>query len=166
MQIKPFNPITDQLNIVGDGNLRHVKAHVRENGIIELVGYNSQRINITEWNEFINFPAYRLNTDNELPHSCPKFAYGRYPRIFTIYAIDQYGRYSNIIRKNLDVKATVFLYTNTKPVIITNAASFTKSRITQSLYDPIRQPSSFTNFTRYETGEGGVRAKEESLFDF
>ena len=77
-------------------------------------------------------------------HSCPKFTKFQYQRTFKLYVVDIYGRYSNVITKHLEVKTSVFMYTNAKPLVITNAADFTKVRITQSLYDPVREKTNIT----------------------
>lgn len=77
-------------------------------------------------------------------HSCPKFINFQYKRTFTYYVIDIYGRYSNVIKKSLEVKTSVIMYTNAKPLVITNAADFTSVRITQSLYDPVRSKTNIT----------------------
>ena len=65
--------------------------------------------------------------------------------------IDKYGRYSNVIKKNLEVKTSVIMYTNAKPLVITNAADHTSVRITQSLYDPIREGTNITTINAEET---------------
>ena len=84
-------------------------------------------------------------------HSCPKFINNQYQRTFTFYVIDIYGRYSNVIKKSLEVKTSVIMYTNAKPLIITNGAAFTKVRITQNLYDPIREQTNITTTDEEET---------------
>ncbi len=42
----------------------------------------------SEWSQWLNFRAYRLNIDSFLPHSCPKFTNGQYTRRFEMYIID------------------------------------------------------------------------------
>ena len=79
--------------------------------------------------------------------------------------IDIYGRYSNVLRKRLDVKTSVFMYTNekdSKRVIITNAADFTSTRITRSLYDPIR--TSDNNISVSDAPEGFFTPKQEDIW--
>ena len=100
---------------------------------MQLVAHEPQQITIP-------FSSQHLRV-----HSCPKFTDFLYQRTFTLYVIDIYGRYSNVIKKRLEVKTSVFMYTNAKPLIITNAADLTKIRITQSLYDPVRQDSNITS---------------------
>ncbi len=45
------------------------------------------------------------------------------------------------------------MYTNAKPVIVTNAAAYTSLIVTESLYDPIR---TYSNITISDTTEAGV----------
>ena len=108
-----------------------------------------------------------FSSQKEKVHSCPKFTEHRYVRSFSLYVVDLYGRYSQTVRKTLDVKTSVFMYTNerdAKKVIISNAADFTQIRITKNLYDPTIR-SELHNISTSDAYERMPEKKEKSLFD-
>lgn len=150
--IRPYSAVADQLALQSDGRRWNVKTQLTAFGSselrMEITNPTSVPFGISEWNSLMSFPAYRLNTDSFLPHSCPKFIDGQYPRTFSMWVVDYHGRVSNVIKRALDVRTAVIVYSNVKPVIISNAASFWKMvDIQQSLYDPVRGNPGLTNFT-------------------
>lgn len=91
--------------MLADGETYQVVASMDElNGQLIIVNPGTQLMNLTDWDSVINFPAYRLNIDDPRPFSCVNYIHDRYPRTFTMYVVDRYGRQSNTITRKMDVQ--------------------------------------------------------------
>lgn len=61
--IRPVNRKIDKLTFMGDGSVMAIKGMVRNDWVMEIANPTSQPYNVTDWNEALNFPAYKLNID-------------------------------------------------------------------------------------------------------
>ena len=146
--IHPFNALIDKLSTVGDGGLWTMDVTMGDGGAsLEISSGRHQYFTLDEWTSLLSFPAYKLNTDQFLPYACPKFVDGQYHRTFSLFVEDIAGRRSAVVTRNLNVQTAVLVYSNEKPVIVSNAAASWKLDLQQSEYDPVRGNPSLTNFT-------------------
>lgn len=65
--------------------------------------------------------------------ACDLFANGRHPLTLATYVIDRYGRHSNIIRRTINIVTATFVFSNEKPVKITNQQSYISVVLNQKL---------------------------------
>ena len=64
--IRPVNRKIDKLSFVGDGNAYRVRAVIRNDWVMEISNLGTDVINnstSTDWNQALNYPAYKLNID-------------------------------------------------------------------------------------------------------
>jgi hypothetical protein len=148
ISVEPFNAAVDQLALAAIGELLPINVQLVSNGKTMIVSSaTTTLLTLDQWTTLMTYPAFRLNTDKFLPHSCPKFTDGHYHRMFSMYLIDRYGRHSNSIKKKLLVETAVIVYSNAQPVVISNLGAFWKTDLHQNIYDPVRSNPALTNFT-------------------
>ena len=63
LTVRPMNRKLDQLSFVGDGSPYSVRGFVRKDFVMEIMNINNGPWNETDWNQALNYPAYRLNID-------------------------------------------------------------------------------------------------------
>jgi hypothetical protein len=89
-----------------------VKSKNYRQGWLEVVAPASLTVgkpDFTEWNKLLSYLAYKLDLPINMPHACPLFTNDQYPRTFSVYAVDRYGRYSNAVTRRLKVITCKFM---------------------------------------------------------
>jgi hypothetical protein len=62
MAISPFNPDYDLLGMVGNDYTNNIVG-TAVGGVLTITNPGTMALSAAQWNEVINYPAYRLNLD-------------------------------------------------------------------------------------------------------
>ncbi len=108
LKIQPYNKNWDMMGLLSDAMAREyiplaVKAQ-NKGGVLEIVAPTSKpESQFTEWNKLLSYLAYKLDLPINMPHACPLFTDFKYKRTFSLYLVDRYGRYSNVVQRKLKI---------------------------------------------------------------
>ena len=109
LRIKPYNPVYDNLGLLSDAMAsEYVPLGIEatyKGGEMKVVAPTPSLLaaEFKEWNKVLSYLAYRLYMPVNMPHACPLFTDFKYKRTFSLYVVDRYGRYSNVVKRNLKV---------------------------------------------------------------
>ena len=62
MTISPYDPEIDHLGMVGNDFVNNIAGTAKQ-GVVSITNPGSPALTAAQWNDAINFPAYRLNLD-------------------------------------------------------------------------------------------------------
>lgn len=119
LKIRPYDKRWDALGLLSDADAREyvplpVKSKNYRQGWLEViapVSLNTGKPEFTEWNKLLSYLAYKLDLPINMPHACPLFTNDQYRRTFSVYVVDRYGRYSNVVTRRLKVITCKFSIT-------------------------------------------------------
>eukprot|EP00597_Dinobryon_sp_UTEXLB2267_P015701 CAMPEP_0170107346 /NCGR_PEP_ID=MMETSP0020_2-20130122/5921_1 /TAXON_ID=98059 /ORGANISM="Dinobryon sp., Strain UTEXLB2267" /LENGTH=174 /DNA_ID=CAMNT_0010331859 /DNA_START=1279 /DNA_END=1803 /DNA_ORIENTATION=+ len=121
--ITPYVAFRDKLSMIGNDYKNDIVANVSKNGVMSINYVGTAAFGLKDWNNVINMPAYKLSIEDLQPQSCWDFVEGKYLRTVHLQVIDRYGRVSNTVKRKILIKTSVIMYTNAKPVKISNRGS-------------------------------------------
>ncbi len=110
LRIRPYNKNWDALGILSDAEPKEyaalpvkVKFRFAEMEVVAPASMTEGKPDFTEWNKLLEYIAYKLDLPITMPHACPLFTNDQYQRTLSVYVVDRYGRYSNMISRRLKV---------------------------------------------------------------
>lgn len=157
VSVSPFDSSFDELSvkeddsslqkyqIVATGLQKRIIDGVLS-GVVELLNPGIVADKASDWNNFLNLVMYRLNIDKLPAQACDAFVDNKYPRRINIYVVDRYNRLSNVVSRYVDFSTATFVFTNSKPVKISNAQPFVSVVINRNI-DPAYRTNPFVNIT-------------------
>jgi len=144
--ITPYNAFRDKLSMRGNDYDKDIVANVSDKGVMSINYVGTAAFGKHDWDKVINMPAYKLAIEDLRPHSCWDFVDGKYLRTVHLQVIDRYGRASNIVTRKVLIKTSVLMYTNAKPVKISNrGCSFSLNIGFKIMESPLKRY--YTNIT-------------------
>ncbi len=63
IQIRPYNPVIDQLVVRGDGNNYQLVTTMSVTGTFTVATYDPTDFTLDDWNRIINLVEYRMNLE-------------------------------------------------------------------------------------------------------
>lgn len=143
--IKPFDPKLDKLSMIGNDYGFNIVGGNTNDGTLTIINPGGPELTKDDWERVINLPSYRLDVDGLRPHSCPLFTNGKYERTFYVQITDRYGRLSNIVTRKLYVRTASIMYSNRKPVKVSNLSPLISVEISRSTFEPVRNGLNITS---------------------